>query len=436
MSRWVKWGASSVSIWPLMLGVLLFSATFAKADLITGDAGLVRSDMDGFALNPANLGYNNLRQIKANLELVSEEKLLIQYQGQEPISRKNSSFLFRRIFSGGQSSPPFFYVASIPSSRIGFSLVALPPMNLAADFKFGKVPIVLLDSQSYIDLNISDIKLKGYVTGKIGMRLNARWAIGTSLNYISSTSKTNAIETDSGDKLFDLDQDITIIKGSLGVRYEINKQWSIGTVFDLININDIAVSSDLLPPVPRKKLTLKTPADGLALGVRYIRGKYTFWVDSYYKKAEFQEGISLSTVSVKEKDTYPTLAFRSGVKWSLQRNLKLLGGLRIEPSGIGPGGPGADDKSGYGPFEVIQLMTAGEKLSPYNQVSVGVQTQFGKKIHPKSKKKSKKKYFYQTIVNVGAVMREASLGVAQSGEQPAAYLQQSLSIPVSITYRF
>ena len=283
------------------------------ADALTGDAGLARSDIEGTALNPANLGFSRLNQFHIRLNLLEEENLFIQYQGLEPINKRTRESFISRKLNTLQTYEPIQNILSVPKYNMSYSVVVLPPIPLQdATIKLKRIPIVTLDSINYVDLEVTDVTLNGFLTAKAGMRLSSKLAAGASVRYVGFSSSTKAIVTDTQEQFLSLKQTVSIINARYGLRYDINRNLSFGFVSDLVRGIAIDIESDILPPVEIAPLSIKTPVDGFGLGTRYKSGRMTLWADTYYTAAEKIEAPSLSTLTVKEKDTYPTLSVRLG----------------------------------------------------------------------------------------------------------------------------
>ncbi|WP_207912196.1 hypothetical protein [Pseudobacteriovorax antillogorgiicola] len=419
------------------IALILYSSK-SDGGVLIGDAGLSQSTIDGFNLNPANLGFSSLNYLDFKLLIYSEDTLAIQYRGLDPIVKKQKGSFINTKLSAFQSGTPVSATLSHPEYKLAYTFVFVPPVAIGSSLTLRNIPLVALESQNYVDIKVKNLKLNGYLAGKIGKRFGKSFSIGSSIRYLSLAAEADVIESASQISFLSLDQEIAIGNISMGMRYDFSSSFSLGLVFDLFSMGFTDIKTDLVPsPSGETNYELQNPTDSFAVGIEYRNKSRSLWLDSYYKRAKEEETVSLASGTLKPKDNYTTISFRAGLQEKFSRRLSLLSGYRYEPASVGSGGSGPDSKAGFGTFEMIQLVAFGSDLTPFHQLSVGGQVRLGRvRVKGKKGKKAKGKSFYSFIISSGLVYKEASLGVDDEGDQPGAYYQKSFSVPLDITYRF
>ena len=199
---------------------------------------------------------------------------------------------------------------------------------------------------------------------------------------------------------------------------------------------------------------ISSPLSSVIMGASLNLGVTTVALEGQYSRAPVgQTEYSIAELKQKDKEVYSTFVVRGGVRFRTPKAGDLMLGGRYDTSAVGQGSRGKDGMAGFSVIDLVQIYAGQATLKPSMSFGGGLEMPLGKprvlarNIKRKSKIRAKneasqptppldKKPMYPIILGVGLVYQKASLGVDKDGEQPAAYSQTRLILPVSIIYYF
>lgn len=423
--------------------VAVLSSGAVHADPLVGDVGAAYSTAEAANVNPANAGFLDRTQAMFVPELFKQESLSVRYPGFEPTTVSDSGM--GSIMAGGR--PAFIFK---PNSRFGVGGYFLPPVGLEVEIHKEQIPVIILGQQSFIDLDAVG-RPDGIGQFIAGYKITDRLGVGLSAGIQNVSFEAKLTPSDGGDVLAEVTGSTSDVNVGSGVRYDlIPNKLSVGVVAGLVSMSkrEVNIESPLLqsseggsgaPEGGSGGHEATTPMNSFIFGIQAGLGpKFKLLTDLHYTRADkTQQTFSLVDLKTKTRDVHDVLALRMGIIMGLTDSSNVLLGFRYEPSPIGPGSPGEDGTAGFGTVEVVQIFTGLQTMTPFWQVSAGIQHGLSPKALPRGKDKDEpRSYYYQWTIGTGIVYRRASLGIDENGELPGAYLYKKTSIPVAITYKF
>jgi len=324
----------------------------------------------------------------------------------------------------------------------------LPP-GITVDVAVKKLPIFLLGQTTLVD-----IKVKGtadFVGGFIASyRLGDMFSLGIGGNLRSISFSANLQPSDSSATLATARGKISDMNGLFGIRFDpAPGRFGIGIGVTTFQIHEevIDVEPDPTLPVatiePPSGTTQTIPFSQLTAGYYAVIGPLKILGDVRYTRAI--QGVQVISIAEnqfkpKTREVYDTVGVSGGGILQFSERFNGLAGLRYEPATVGAGSRATETQegsAGFGPIDLAEVFVGLKPLTPYTQYAVGFQLMMIPKNIPKTDRNGKSgphRYFALTI-HGGIGYREASLGIDENGEQPAAYYQKKIFIPAGLTIK-
>lgn len=420
----------------------------AKSNPLLGQSGTAgRSSASSADLNPAHAAMLRTSELDLSTSLYQNSDLKLRYPGFETIEKRSATFFdLLSINAAG-----IFKV----SPRLGLGLADFEP-PLAANLKVTEMPVIILGQTNYVDMNIH-VQLNGGFTGLLGYRFTSKFSLGLKAHFSSRDISASAVPSEGGGEVFSYQQHDTTGALGIGSLLEISRQFTLGVSSNVVGYHaqETKISSPLLPSTNNGGdsasggFTTTTPLDNIRLGLGWTpTSSLLVDLDLDYKRSTAETAYSLAELKEKQLDVYDTLSLSLGGEYAGLENGEYLAGFHYEPSGIGPGSRGEGGKTGYGTFQSLPVYAGQGDLLPYYSVSGGIRMRFlpaknqksddadtSKGKWPKASK-SGATQLYKVTMETGFVYQSASLGIDESGDQPAAYSQTKVSIPLKVSYLF
>jgi len=416
--------------------LLALGAARAAADPLIGDAGAALSTAEGTLLNPANAGFVDHSLATFESKLVNSSSLSVRYPGFAAKNDAGTKFLD----IGVDSKPLFLWK---PTAHLGIGGYFIPPVGLGLNIHKEHIPIVVFHQQNDVNLDAKGT-LNGLGSFVAGYRFGNRFGIGLSLDYSSIGLDATVTPSDGGAPLATVTGSIMNTAVGLGLRFDpAPGRLEFGLVIGLVSISQtkLQVDSPLenaaggdagIDPAAGNSAPTTLPLSSVLAGIKLSVRRMHLLADLAYTRVDKnQVGFSIVDLQNKTKDLHDTLGVRLGATAKVTASTTALFGARYEPASLGPGSVGVDGTTGFGTMDLIMVYTGFSPLTPYWQAGGGVRMGF----MPASTAHGGGHY-YQLLVEVGLVYRQASLGIDADGEQPGAYLYKETSLPVGITYKF
>lgn len=434
------------------------ATTIARGNPLQGDAKTAgRPSVLSAGSNPAQAALLPKSEADVSTSLYQSDQFKQRFPGFDPITKENQSFLNILSLSAG--------VVFKLSPRFALGITGFEP-PISTDIKVKDLPIVLLGQPNFVDLNIH-VQLNGGFTTLLAYRLSKTLALGAKVQYASRQISASATPSDGGPEVLNYSQSDTHMAIALGTTWDVARTLTLGASMDAVGYSQsqTELSSPLLPKgsgdgnKATGGFTVATPLENIRLGLGWQAAAPIFLLtDLEYHRASAQTAFSLVELKEKPKDTYDTLSLSVGAEYAGLESGEFLAGYHYEPSGVGAGGKGEGSKTGFGTFESLPVYTGQGSLTPYHAYSGGFRFHFlaakdgrdkdskekdteesssmpdRKAKWPKNASKSATRY--RLTVETGFVFQTASLGIDETGEQPAAYSQTKLTIPLRLYYSF
>jgi hypothetical protein len=406
----------------------------ASSNALIGDTGAVLSTPAGAAVNPANAAYVDRTQVEMNSSVYDSDTLYARYPGQKTYEKADGG-------ARAPIGPPGFVYKVNP--RIGISGYVLPPgisTSSIGDIVIKKIPIYVLNSFQY-----ADVKVQGQEDGvfklNVGLRLTRNIGVGVDISYGAASASGQVYASGTQQLLAEVKGSGSATGLKFGLRLDIVPgKFAVGaaaTVYQRLSYS-AQITSPLMPdkdiPLANQSSSFNNPLAGFVAGAQAVIAKARLLADVEYEKAVVG-GPQFSLVDFKQKtlDVHSTLSLKLGAMFNLIDNGNALLGFEYLPASVGQGTKGPEGLKGFDSQDLILLGAGFGELLPKKIYSAG--GQFG--FLPKGEKHGKEvTYYYALSVSVGLSYAVASLGVDENGEQPAAYYQKTVSIPVGFIYRF
>ena len=403
----------------------------------------------GAGSNPAVAG--EIRETSVEIEpiLYQSEIIRMRFVGFDPIVKQNS----------GLGSLATFMPALMwkPTKALGvFISEILPPVD--AKIKIDDVPIVILKQQNMADIAV-DAKVAYGIGAGLGYELNPRLALGANILSQSIGIKAD-ITTTSGAELVKVGLQQNLFSLGAGLLFEaIPNKLSLGFASDIISTSSIKTSIDspLLSGAggagantgQSLDSTTNMPFSRMLGGVMVTFADFaSFGFDLDWQRApQNMQEFSLTDLAQKPKDIHDSVSVRAMGSFRPNHEQRIMVGGSYEPSMVGAGTPGTDGLSGFGLRETLMLYGGFQDLLPGYSFMVG--TVYGEdlqkesaQVEPKTRhgrsKEPKRVTGLWSMTNIGAglVYRQASLGIDESGELPAAYTQTKLGLRLFLIHYF
>lgn len=325
--------------------------------------------------------------------------------------------------------------------RIGISGYALPG-GLGTDLKLEKIPVYVLNQMQFVDAKGRGTE-NGVVKFNAGFRIFSQFALGIDVSYLSYGAAITVTPSGSDDVL----AKIKLVGSNLGVRAGmrfdvIPGRVSLGLAADIFSktSQSMNVSSSLFSDqdaangAGQSSTDVASPLTRLVAGTQVaIASKVHVLADLDYQRAgAATKQFSLVDFKEKTRDVHDTLSLRAGAIFNLISNGKALLGFAYLPASLGQGTSGADGLSGFNTLDLLMVSVGQQSLRPTKQFAAGGQFGF---LQTADKRGKETAYFYALSIAIGLSYAVSSLGVDETGEQPAAYYQKVISIPVGFVYR-
>jgi hypothetical protein len=434
------------------------AAARAHADPLLGDVGATLGTLDGVAANPANAAFLERTQVGIAPELYRQESLSIRYPGFESVTESDSGL------SGPlQLGRPSFIWK--PTPRLGLGGYLIPPIGLGLDVHKSRIPVVVLDTQNFVDLDARG-ELKGAAQFTLGYRFGDRVGFGANASYQKIAYRATLTPSDTNEALATIEAEQSDFDLGIGLRLDLTPGVAaIGVAFGLVNVHAerTTIDSPLIGSLgdgdgdggsDGANASVANPANSFLVGAMLAKpGVFRLFADArYHRVNKTQTGYSIVELKTKTKDLHDTLAASVGAALSVSPQTELLAGARYEPASLGAGSRGEDGTLGFGTTEVVQIFAGLSPLVPYWQIAGGAQFHFDYR-QPRAPRAHKERRdgkgkadkaerdappsegYYAWTIGSGLVYRRASLGIDENGEQPGAYLQTRIAIPLTVTRR-
>ena len=459
-ARFVPWACASALVLRLAAG-----ATAACADPLTGDVGAVMSTLDGVAANPANAAFLERTQIGISPELYHADTLQIRYPGFDSVSESDSG-LASPLAIG---KPSFIWK---PTPRLGIGGYVIPPIGLGLSVHKSGIPVVVLDTQNFVDLDAKG-ELKGAAELTLGYKVGDRLGLGFNASYQKIAYHATLTPSDSTEPLATIDAEQSDLDLGVGARFDVTPGvFALGVAFGLLNVHSerTTIDSPLIGSLGGggadnggggqggANASIANPASSFLVGAMLAHPQaFRLFADARYQRVnKTATGFSIVALKTKTKDVHDTVSARVGAGVSLSPQTELLAGGRYEPASLGAGSRGDNGTVGFGTNEVVQIFAGLTPLVPFWQVAGGAQFHFDyraprtPRAHREHKDRDKgaksdkasdapaaaTEGYYAWTVASGLSYRRSSLGIDENGEQPGAYLQTHIAIPLTVTRRF
>lgn len=431
----------SYFLWHLYAGIIVFlwKTPIGISDPMLGDAGAAWSTADATLVNPANGAFLDRTQVTGVFELLRNETLFIRYPGGQPVVNSNSG-----LGSLAGATPPVGVVKISPRFSLGG--FAIPP-GLGANIDINKIPILILGQTNFVD-----IKAKGTAEALGGFstsyRMNEKISLGIGANMRSISFTAILSPSDGGPALATIKGKISDVLGQVGFRFELlpgRVGVGVGIAAFQIHEETIDLESPLFPTEAAREATptgtsQTVPFSQMTAGFYAQVARLKFLGDIRYTRAiQGTQAFSIVELKPKTRDVYDTVGISGGGLLQFSERINGVAGFRYEPASVGPGSlstPTGEGTSGFGTLDLAQIFVGLQSLTPYTQVAVGFQFM----ALPRSTGKSQRTpggttRYYAMTLHGGIGFKEASLGIDKNGEQPAAFYQKKLFIPVGLTIK-
>jgi hypothetical protein len=411
----------------------------AFADPILGDAGAAWSTADATQVNPANGAFLDRTQGTGSLELLRNESLYIRYPGGDPVIERKSGL-------GGLAStvPPSGVLKLGPNFALGGYII---PPGITVDVDVNKLPVFILSQTQLIDIKVKGTAdfLGGFTTSyRFGDMLSL--GIGGNLRTISFVA--NLQPSGTGTNLATARGKISDMNGLFGARLDlVPGKFGVGlgvTVFQ-VHEESIDLETDPSLPLPTDAAPSGTnqtvPMSQIVAGYYADLGRLKILGDVRYTRAiQGVEVFSVAELKPKTKEVHDTVGVSGGGVLQFSERLNGLAGFRYEPATVGSGSRSTNDQegtAGFGPIELAEVFVGLKSLTPYTQYAAGFQLMLLPKSLPKSDRvgRGSPSRYYTLTIHGGIGYREATLGIDENGEQPAAYYQKKIFIPGGLTIK-
>lgn len=441
----------------IMLMQLFLPKKTALAHPLMGDTAATEATPVGAAVNPALAAMVPQSAVQGTPQLFESSNVTVRFPGFDPVSKSKS---------GLGNIQSFLPTATLRLGRFGLSIAdVLPPIN--APIAVTQVPLYVLTQQSLVDIDIL-AKVRGGASVGVGFRVSEGFALGLQIAFRALSADVTIRPTGREDPLatVTLDQSETRVTAGIAVAL-LDNRLRLGLAAEVFRSSTTSnsVQSDLLDQGTsssnasssgsgESQSQVAQPLGAVTAGVALNVGPTTIAIDGQYTRAPTeQKEYSLADRAEKEKELYDTFVVRGGVRFKTNRIGDVLLGGRYDTSQVGQGSKGAKGMAGFSTLDLVQVYAGQTQLRPSYSFGGGIERPFGKpRLPPKerkvaegrdSNKKEKapepsmdKKPIYPILGSIGLVYQKASLGVDEQGEQPAAYTQTRLFIPLSVIYFF
>lgn len=423
----------------MILVIASFSFKKAWADPILGDAGAAWSTADATQINPANGAFLDRTQGTGSLEILRNESLFIRYPGGDPVIDRKSGI-------GGLASavPPAGVLKLGPNFALGGYI--LPP-GISVDVTVSKLPIYILGQTQLIDIKAKGSAdfLGGFIASyRLGESLS--FGIGGNLRTISFTANLEA--HDGGTTLATARGRVSDMNGLFGIRFDpVPGQFGLGISATTFQIHDESIDIETDPglPIPAGSGPSGTnqtiPMSQVVAGYYASLGRLKILGDVRYTRAiQGVEVYSLAELKPKEREVFDTVGVSGGGVLQFSDRLNGLAGFRYEPASVGAGSRSNENQegtAGFGPIDLAEVFVGLKGLTPYTQYAAGLQLKFMPRTLPKAERigRSSPTRYHALTIHGGIAYREATLGIDENGEQPAAYYQKKIFIPGGLTIK-
>ena len=422
------------------ISLFLLSLTFslqAHPLLMGGASGAGDPTFDGVLANPATGADFDTHH--ASFSYAPQYKMQeIRYPGFP--SNENNSTNFANLPTGGGVYRVNDLIA------VGMSI---PIPGLKAKIEFEDLPLNILGQKTDVDIEADGqlLKLEGFMSYKFMPKLR----FGLLVGYENTDADVMIYDSPSKEEVAPVTVKITKLRLRLGVAYRVHPKVDLGfatTVFQqdsnefkaeiISGINDNeSASGD--PEVTR--ILAKTIA---TIAVK-VSPHFLFIGEIEYNPKPDEKRLSIVDFKEQPIDGEMSVGGRLGAKYSYANLGVYLGGA-YEPTTIGPGTTGkTNDTTGYGFFDFNLAGLLGQNIKPFWLVGGGFEYKF-KPVRTRAMKKpatmNNEDYMkyqakkYMAGVKFGLVYQQTSVGIDNSGEQPAAYVQRLFHFPISLYYNF
>lgn len=411
----------------------------AHADPVLGDAGAAWSTADATQVNPANGAFLDRTQGTGSIELLRNESLYIRYPGGDPVIDRKSGL-------GGLASavPPSGVLKLGPNFALGGYII---PPGITVDVNVKKLPIFILSQTQMIDIKVKGTAdfIGGFTTSyRFGDMLSL--GVGGNLRSISFTA--NLQSSDAGGTLATARGKISDMNGLVGARLDlVPGKFGVGVGATAFQIHDESIDLETDPslPVPTEATPSGTsqtlPLSQIIAGYYADLGRIKILGDIRYTRAvQGVEVYSVAELKPKTKEVHDTVGVSGGGVLQFSERLSGLAGFRYEPASVGPGSRSSSEQegtAGFGPLELAEVFVGLKSLTPYTQYAAGFQLMLLPKNIAKSDRigRNAPTRYYALTIHGGIGYREATLGIDDNGEQPAAYYQKKIFIPGGLTIK-
>lgn len=414
-------------VW-ICICLLAAIAQQAQADYLAGDASAAALSPDGVRKNPANFAFISNGYFDMSPRLYEINSLFVRYPGFGTVPKETRGI----SPMSAMSFAPFSVDAA--KSRLGFVLSeVLPPISVSLEVK--RLPIIALDQLMFLNVK-TKAQVRFGIGGAVAYRATERLGFGLSGGYRSISLHSSLRDIEDGDEIAALRSDLKMMNATIGVRYvAIPGRLAIGLSTIALSVMELKNSfeggfADLAGDAGSSGAT---PGANTQFGKTFLAGihylataRLSLRSDIQYTAANPDER-RFSIVDFEEQplDSYDTLAFRLGAKFSLSDRGVMNMGYVYEPAAVGSGERGKGSTTGFGTIDYVPIFVGLDDLKPYHRVVWGIAQSF-----------ERKRGYDRWTVAGGLAYQIASLGIDADGELPGAYRQRKILFPVQVTYRY
>ena len=411
---------------PYLLTLLSFFGFQSEclANPLLGRVETVLNDPRSAARNPGSAAFFRGVQATSDLQLLDQDTVKVRYPGFES-----------RSYDQSRSATPANLVPAVTwraGNRwtYGISRIVIP-----WDIELGMqdLPLVFLDQITEVNLDIKIRTTLGF-RGLVAYRIRPDWGVGLDVSHFGFKLEIDADSTETGEGILDLVTEREVTAIGIGSRWRPGPNLSFGISASLFELSSQKTSFDssLIGVSNESENADDDLIDSSAFLNRVSIAGRIRYLDSMQLLGETQIQVpkgseSFSPVELRKKtrDEHLRATVQLGHMIDLNRRWQLLQGLAYFPSRVGSGGRGDGSSTGFSAVDLARILLGTDSLEPYTLLGLGARFRFGKRSGSRQ----------PFILDFGMTLQRASLGIDGDGEQPGAFLQEKLTLPIRVTWR-
>ncbi len=357
------------------------------------------------------------------------------------------------------------------NSHIGFAGIPFPtivyPFNKALIFggfiipipiptkvEAKKVPMGLFGQLNHADIG-GKATLKFFADIYANIYKNPVLSVAANIYYSSIEADIGVRASGySGDSLVDVTLTNSNFSLKVGSKLKINSRLYLGVSSTLFTYTSTSTQMNTILNEDKDGDGSADPSDAVSssssIPIKNLRvgtsvkatPRLILYFDADYQRNVSTKQFSLVDLVEKEKDVSDTLSVYLGGEYVMNPKRQILVGGFYEPASVGPGGQGANTKTGFGFMDLAMSLGSPPSLPAWG-VGGGIRMGFMKKRHKKhsSSKRNTQVYTrytptYQLTLDAGLVFSKTSIGIGENGEQPASYEVTRFTVPLEVHYTF